>query len=309
MDNTLPGSSESPESTTSYTYSFDQLGGSFKSYVLNNNAPDAISRLKNGMDELSCSYVDYCLEGALNFPDLSLRHLFGENKKLSTSYYPQWLVDDVELNISKNPPVASYGLSLLSEKALQYIKGKIFFDLGAYDGWSVVELEKYLPKKVHSFDISPKNEVLYRETSKIFSGAFEFHLLALGDSYGEILFDDLGTSGTNLYTSYQDPVRAKLVPFDDFARDELQGEAIGVIKMDIEGSELNAIRGAEKTIRQNRPVLSISIYHNPHDFFEIKPLIESWGLGYSFKITKLSLEYEYTPLIDTILLAYPSELE
>ncbi len=30
----------------------------------------------------------------------------------------------------------------------------------------------------------------------------------------------------------------------------------------------------------------ISIYHNPDDFFEIKPLIESWNLGYSFKICK-----------------------
>jgi FkbM family methyltransferase len=308
MNNELPDSFESPESS-SYTYNFDQLGGSFKSYVLNNSAPEAIARLKYGLDEISCAYIDYCLESVLQFPDLRFRHLFGENKKLGSNYYPQWLMDDVGHNISKNPPVGGYGISLLPDKVIDYIRGKVFFDLGAYDGWSVFELEKYSPKKVHSFDISPKNEALYRETSKNFSGAFEFHLLALGDSYGEILFDDLGTSGTNLFTSYQDPVQAKIIPFDDFVKKELQDEVVGVIKMDIEGSELSAVRGAEKTIRRNRPVLSISIYHNPHDFFEIKPLIESWGLGYSFRITKLSLEYEYTPIIDTVLLAYPSELE
>lgn len=201
-----------------------------------------------------------------------------------------------------------YGLSLLSDGIRRYVKDKVFFDLGAYDGWSVVELEKYSPKKVYSFDISPKNQALYSETSKKFSGPFEFHLLALGDSYGEILFDDLGTSGTNLYATPNDPVRAQIVPFDDFVDNELHDDIIGLIKMDIEGSELSAVRGAEKTIRRDRPVLSISIYHNPYDFFEIKPLIESWGLGYIFKVTKLSLEYEYTPIIDTVLLAYPSEV-
>ena len=30
----------------------------------------------------------------------------------------------------------------------------------------------------------------------------------------------------------------------------------------------------------------LSIYHNANDFFEIKPLIESWNLGYTFKICK-----------------------
>lgn len=308
MNNKISGPLKSQESS-SYTYSFDQLGGSFKSYILNNNAPEAIARLKHGLDEISCSYIDYCLESVLQFPDLTFRHLFGGNEKLSSGYYPKWLVDDVTNNISKNPPVGGYGISLLPFKVIEYVGGKVFFDLGAYDGWSVYELEKYSPKMVHSFDISPKNEAIYRETSKNFSGPFEFHLLALGDSYGEILFDDMGTSGTNLFTSCQDPVQAKIIPFDSFVEDELRDEVIGVIKMDIEGSELSAVRGAEKTIRRNRPVLSISIYHNPHDFFEIKPLIESWGLGYSFRITKLSLEYEYTPIIDTVLLAYPSELE
>ena len=62
---------------------------------------------------------------------------------------------------------------------------------------------------------------------------------------------------------------------------------IGLIKLDIEGNELAAIHGAEQTIRRCRPLLCISIYHHPQDFFEIKPFIESLKLRYRFMVRKL----------------------
>jgi hypothetical protein len=36
--------------------------------------------------------------------------------------------------------------------------------------------------------------------------------------------------------------------------------------------------GAEKTIKKDKPILLISVYHTGKDFFEIKPLLESWNL-------------------------------
>jgi FkbM family methyltransferase len=42
-----------------------------------------------------------------------------------------------------------------------------------------------------------------------------------------------------------------------------------LIKMDIEGSEFNALKGGEKTIRMAKPVLAISIYHKSKDLWEI----------------------------------------
>ena len=68
--------------------------------------------------------------------------------------------------------------------------------------------------------------------------------------------------------------------------------------MDIEGNELEAIRGAEQVIRRDRPLLAISIYHRPVDFFRIKPLIESMHLGYQFMIRKLT----YHDLVSEIML-------
>jgi len=64
------------------------------------------------------------------------------------------------------------------------------------------------------------------------------------------------------------------------------GLEVGLIKVDIEGYEREFLKGAEKTIREQRPTLIISIYHHAADFFDIKPIIESWNLGYRFKVYK-----------------------
>ena len=59
-----------------------------------------------------------------------------------------------------------------------------------------------------------------------------------------------------------------IVSIDDFV--EGQGaKKIDFIKMDVEGFELNALRGAARTMEKHRPKLAISLYHKPQDFFEI----------------------------------------
>jgi len=74
---------------------------------------------------------------------------------------------------------------------------------------------------------------------------------------------------------------------------------IDFIKMDIEGSELAALRGAESTIRRWRPKLAISLYHRPEDFFVIPAWIDSLGLGYRFYLDHYSIHSEETVLYAT----------
>jgi len=47
------------------------------------------------------------------------------------------------------------------------------------------------------------------------------------------------------------------------------------IKLDVEGAELEALKGAAGTIKRNRPKLAVCLYHKPGDLFEIPLFIKS----------------------------------
>ncbi len=66
------------------------------------------------------------------------------------------------------------------------------------------------------------------------------------------------------------------------------------------GSELYALKGAERTLRAHRPKLAISLYHQLSDFVTIPRYLESLGLGYSYY-----LDHHTIYLNKTVLFAVP----
>jgi len=71
---------------------------------------------------------------------------------------------------------------------------------------------------------------------------------------------------------------------------------IDFIKLDIEGSEMDAIKGALSSIARFKPKLAISIYHKPDDLFEICNFLHEQGLGYKFYIDHYTIHAEETVL-------------
>jgi len=82
----------------------------------------------------------------------------------------------------------------------------------------------------------------------------------------------------------------------DDLRSDKDLETIDFIKMDIEGAELEALKGAVNTIRQFKPKLAISVYHNIKDFWEISQWIDSLELGYKFHLRHFTIHAEETVL-------------
>lgn len=70
------------------------------------------------------------------------------------------------------------------------------------------------------------------------------------------------------------------------------------IKMDIEGAELEALKGAKEIIRREKPKLAICIYHQPQDFFEIPLYIKTLNPDY-----KLFIHHHNDSIYDTVLYA------
>jgi hypothetical protein len=59
---------------------------------------------------------------------------------------------------------------------------------------------------------------------------------------------------------------------------------VNLIKLDVEGAEIETLKGMEQLIRSQRPNLLVSAYHTPGHLHELAELIESWQLGYSFHL-------------------------
>lgn len=81
--------------------------------------------------------------------------------------------------------------------------------------------------------------------------------------------------------------------------DEDIHDKVSFIKMDIEGSELEAIDGAANTIKRDKPLLAICIYHKQEDFWKIPLRIKEICPDYK----KFWIE-QYSPWdIETVLYA------
>ncbi|MDI9407918.1 MAG: FkbM family methyltransferase [Candidatus Pacebacteria bacterium] len=88
------------------------------------------------------------------------------------------------------------------------------------------------------------------------------------------------------------------ITIDDFVTEQNLAR-LNFIKMDIEGAELEALKGAVHSLIRFRPKLAICIYHNQDDFFSIINYLHSLELGYEFYIDHYTAFYG-----DTLLYAH-----
>lgn len=79
----------------------------------------------------------------------------------------------------------------------------------------------------------------------------------------------------------------------------VKDDKVDFIKMDIEGAELNALKGAANTIVRDHPILAICVYHKREDLLEIPEYIYDLYDGYRFYVRAYDGPYS----IDLVLFA------
>jgi FkbM family methyltransferase len=165
------------------------------------------------------------------------------------------------------------GLTFLPPATLKKIQEGSIIDGGAAAGDSAIMFAEYKPRGIYAIEPVPSQLAALKTTLKLNSLNKEVTLVPFGLS-----------NRSKEVVSIEEPkghtTQIETITIDDLAMDQ----KVSVIKLDIEGMELATIHGAKRTIARDKPILLISIYHTPEDFFEIKPLIESWNLGYSFMV-------------------------
>jgi FkbM family methyltransferase len=85
--------------------------------------------------------------------------------------------------------------------------------------------------------------------------------------------------------------------------DEVLGQQpLSLVKLDVEGAEMQAMEGMRSIIEKYRPGLAICVYHQPGDIVNIPMTIKSWNIGY-----KLYLRAHCWNTFDSVAYALPIE--
>ncbi len=150
-------------------------------------------------------------------------------------------------------------------------------DCGAYDGIAIEKLihAGYEVNRFAAFE--PDQQNFANLINKPFNVSESICLpLGVWSSNTQLRFSSHANMGSSLNANGDTVIQCVR------ADDVLQDFAPNLIKFDVEGAEVEAIRGLEKTIHQYQPNLAISVYHKPSHLFEIALLIDAWDLDYQF---------------------------
>lgn len=176
---------------------------------------------------------------------------------------------------------------------------EILFDCGAFTGDTIEDFvtftnKKY--KKIVAFEPDEKNVKRLNAFINNKIGNVVVIQKATGDKNGKVSFLNKGNmfSKTVDVKDSSDELSVDIVRLDNYIDYHPT-----LIKMDIEGSELDSLIGATQIIKTQKPKLAICIYHMPFDFYEIPKFLKSLVPEYKFKVR------QHEPgFCETVLYAY-----
>ncbi len=198
----------------------------------------------------------------------------GLSRKIMVEAMNAWISGDSHrLAPLRTDDENDYELDLIFSKE----KTGVIIDCGAFDGRSAIQLARY-SKGRHlvyamefdetNYDVLTKNVSSFPEIVAVKKG--------VGSSDCSVLIS--GSGGTtfiehdDLATEISDGRLAEIVKLDSLFEDE----AVFSVVMDIEGSELDALKGMSEIIRRSHPVLGIRIYHRQEDLITIPQFLRTF---------------------------------
>ena len=203
-----------------------------------------------------------------------------------------------------NPLTKNFIMSSFNENntyfpddVIELTHNESFVDAGAYNGDT---LESFLKKVDNSFHCYYAFELDKKTYKKLL---YTIEQIAVNDKIFAFNQGLWNKNDTVFYNSCEEDSSicengegGVVVALDD----KLANHTVTFIKMDIEGSELNALKGAANIIKIQKPKLAICIYHKLEDLWEIPLYILSLAPEYKFYIRHHS-NYDY----ETVLYAIP----
>lgn len=151
-----------------------------------------------------------------------------------------------------------------------------FIDCGAFDGDTVRDLHADSGKveSLALFEPCEQNfdrlSCFVRKKEHHLAGQVYLYPCGVWNKTSQLRFNSEAAAASSVTDSGDGFIQC--VALDD----ALHGFGPTCIKMDVEGAEPMALRGAEMMIRKHKPDLAISVYHALSHFWELPTLVRQW---------------------------------
>lgn len=187
------------------------------------------------------------------------------------------------------------GEMYLAEGIMKPVKGDVFCDVGAFDMYNTHKFIKWNPEyeHVYAFEADPVSYGKCKEQD--LDSKIEVFNLGVWSCKSQLSFESApnGEYGGSRINEVGDQI-VETVALDEYLKDK----RVDIIKMDIEGAEMEALKGAQNIIRKNKPCLTLSVYHKPEDIIELPLYAHSLNPDY-----KIYLRHHTYGIFDTVMYA------
>ncbi len=177
---------------------------------------------------------------------------------------------------------------------LAYGEDEVYVDGGSFDGDTIrLFIDRVHNKFARILAFEPDRNTFQRLVANFaHESRVEPINAGLHRQKAMLRFDNAGTRGSILVE--EGGIEIPVVSLDEI----LGKDRVTYIKMNIEGAELDALKGAKQAIIRCKPKLAISAYHRPSDLWQVPELIGSLCPDY-----RLYLRQHDGGVIETVLYA------
>ncbi len=181
----------------------------------------------------------------------------------------------------------SLGRQYFEGELFKQSEEEVFIDAGCYHGESSLDFINWCHgkyRKIYAFEPDSHNFEICREIFQR-NQIDNLQLVNAGLWSKSEVLNFTNSGGGDSRVNDSGTFKINVVSLDEV----LNGEKATFIKMDIEGSELEALKGSKQTIQKYRPKLAICLYHKPEDLLDIMLYIKSLVPDYKFYIRHYTL--------------------
>lgn len=191
-------------------------------------------------------------------------------------------------------------------KQFKILRNETFIDCGAFTGDTIeqyIRIKNGFFKRIIAFEPDRQNyRAMQRRITRLKNewNLTEDNIKLFCCGVGaEKRRESFLTNGTERSMCAGEGANETFENIDIISLDEFIKEPYDFVKVDIEGYEYNMLLGAQKGIRENKPIMAICIYHNAIDMFSLMLYIHKLVPEYKF-----SVRHHSEVLEDTVLYAY-----